>query len=188
MKDLFSPGNLITVAGGVLTVVGAVAYGTGNANLSLPTIFYGIPILLGGLALKSSELPPARRVVPASTFKTQREAATPELGKLLADVTRWRYGQKAHLESSLEALKLWDEDTPPQLEEIEEFNGAQGYGLRMRFALGSVSLVRWQEKQERLGRFFAKGLQAELDDLGGNRIDLRLLQTGAPAAGQHGDQ
>ena len=37
-------GSLVTIAGGVLTVVGAVAYGTGNANLSLPTIFYGIPI------------------------------------------------------------------------------------------------------------------------------------------------
>ena len=110
MKDLLSPGNLITVAGGVLTVVGAIAYGTGNANLSLPTIFYGIPILLGGLALKSSELPPAVRVTPASTFKAEREAAPEELGKLLADVTRWRYGQKAHLESSLEALKLWDEE------------------------------------------------------------------------------
>lgn len=188
MKDLFSPGNLITVAGGVLTVVGAVAYGTGNANLSLPTIFYGIPILLGGLALKSSELPPARRVVAATTFKAERDAATPELGKLLADVTRWRYGQKAHLESSLEALKLWDEDTPPQLEEIEELNGPEGYGLRMRFSLGAVGLERWQEKQERLGRFFAKGLRAELDDLGGDRIDLRLLQTEAPAAGQHGEQ
>ena len=64
MKDLFSPGSLVTVAGGVLTVVGGVAYATGSANLSLPTIFYGIPILLGGLALKSSELPPARRVTP----------------------------------------------------------------------------------------------------------------------------
>ena len=38
MKDLLSPGSLVTMAGGVLTVVGAVAYGTGNANLSLPTI------------------------------------------------------------------------------------------------------------------------------------------------------
>ena len=188
MKDLFSPGNLITVAGGVLTVVGAVAYGTGNANLSLPTIFYGIPILLGGLALKSSELPPARRVVPANTFKAEREAATPELGKLLADVTRWRYGQKAHLESSLESLKLWDEDTPPQLIEIEEIHGTEGYGLRLRFELGAVELKRWEEKQERLGRFFAKGLRAELEDLGGERIDLRLLQTGGPAAGQHGEQ
>ena len=188
MKDLFSPGNLITVAGGVLTVVGAVAYGTGNANLSLPTIFYGIPIFLGGLALKSSELPPAKRVVPANTFKAEREAAAPELGKLLADVTRWRYGQKAHLESSLEALKLWDDDTPPQLLEIEELHGAEGYGLRLRFELGAVSLERWTEKQERLGRFFAKGLHADLQDLGGDRIDLRLLQAAAPAAGQHGGQ
>lgn len=48
MKDFFSPGSLVTIAGGVLTVVGATAYATGSANLSLPTIFYGIPILLGG--------------------------------------------------------------------------------------------------------------------------------------------
>ena len=69
MNDLLSPGSLVTIAGGVLTVVGAVAYGTGAANLSLPTIFYGIPILLGGLALKSSELPPAKRVTPKAQFK-----------------------------------------------------------------------------------------------------------------------
>ena len=76
------PNNLITVAGGVLTVVGAVAYGTGNANLSLPTIFYGIPILLGGLALEIIELPPAKRVVPANTFKAQREATQPRAGAI----------------------------------------------------------------------------------------------------------
>ena len=175
MKDLFSPGSLVTVAGGVLTVIGAVAYSTGSANLSLPTIFYGIPIFLGGLALKSSELPPARRVIPAATLKTERERAQPELGKLLGDVTRWRYGQKAHLESSLEALKLWDEDNPPQLEEIEELTSADGYGLRLRFQLNAVPLERWQEKRERLGRFFAKGLRAELKALDGDRFDLMLL-------------
>ena len=188
MKDLFSPGNLITVAGGVLTVVGVVAYTTGNANLSLPTIFYGIPILLGGLALKSSELPPARRVVPAATFKAQRDGAPPELVKLLADVTRWRYGQKAHLESSLEALKLWDEDTPPQLLEIEEFSKAESYGLRLRFSLGAVGLERWQEKQERLGRFFAKGLRANLHEVDPDHIDLLLLSDAVPPTGQHGGQ
>ena len=175
MKDFFSPGSLVTIAGGVLTVVGATAYATGSANLSLPTIFYGIPILVGGLALKSSELPPAIRVTPVKTFQKEREAAAPELGKLLGDVTRWRYGQKAHLESSLEALKLWDEDTPPQLEEIEELHSDSGYGLRMRFSLGAIPLQRWQEKQDRLGRFFAKGLRAELTDLGDGRIDLQLL-------------
>ena len=44
MKDLFSPGSLLTVAGAVLTVIGSVAYATDSPNLSLPTIFYGIPI------------------------------------------------------------------------------------------------------------------------------------------------
>ena len=178
MKDLLSPGSLVTVAGGALTVIGATAYATGNANLSLPTIFYGIPILLGGLALKSSELPPALRVTPPNAMKQLREQAPEELVKLLGDVTRWRYGQKAHLESSLEALKLWDDDTPPQLEEIEELESSGGYGLRMRFSLGAIPLQRWQDKQDRLGRFFAKGLRAELTDLGDGRIDLQLLPAG----------
>ena len=178
MKELLSPGSLVTVAGGALTVIGATAYATGNANLSLPTIFYGIPILLGGLALKSSELPPALRVTPPNAMKQLREQAPEELVKLLGDVTRWRYGQKAHLESSLEALKLWDDDTPPQLEEIEELESSGGYGLRMRFSLGAIPLQRWQDKQDRLGRFFAKGLRAELTDLGDGRIDLQLLPAG----------
>ena len=91
------------------------------------------------------------------------------------DVTRWRYGQKAHLESSLEALKLWDDDNPPQLEEIEELDTQDGYGLRMRFQLGAVSLERWTEREARLGRFFAKGLRAEIKDLGGDQLDLLLL-------------
>ena len=159
---------------GVLTVIGAVA--TPPAAPTQPADnLLRIPIFLGGLALKSSELPPARRVIPAATLKTERERAQPELGKLLGDVTRWRYGQKAHLESSLEALKLWDEDNPPQLEEIEELTSADGYGLRLRFQLNAVPLERWQEKRERLGRFFAKGLRAELNALDGDRFDLMLL-------------
>ena len=36
MKDLFSPGSLLTVAGAVLTVIGSVAYATDSPNVSLP--------------------------------------------------------------------------------------------------------------------------------------------------------
>ena len=187
MNELISPGSLITIAGGVLTVVGALAYGAGNANLSLPTIFYGIPILLGGLALKSSELPPARRVIPKAQFREEREAASPELVKLLNDVTRWRYGQKAHLESSLEALKLWDEDKPSQLLEIEEISSEDGYGLRMRFACEAVGLERWQERRERLGRFFAKGLEAQILPLENDQLDLTLLPKSDATTGEHGE-
>ena len=89
MKDLFSPGSLLTVAGAVLTVIGSVAYATDSPNLSLPTIFYGIPIFLGGLALKSSELPPAERLTKPAEFKELREAsATDGQSKLLKDFTK----------------------------------------------------------------------------------------------------
>ena len=155
MKDLLSPGSLVTVAGGALTVIGATAYATGNANLSLPTIFYGIPILLGGLALKSSELPPALRVTPPNTMKQLREQAPEELVKLLGDVTRWRYGQKAHLESSLEALKLWDDDTPRSWRKSKN-SIPLGATTCECLQPGAIPLQRWQDKQDRLGRFFAR--------------------------------
>jgi hypothetical protein len=98
-------------------------------------------------------------------------------------VTRWRYGQKAHLESSLEALKLWDEDRPPQLETVEELETADGYGLRLRFALGGVAIERWQERQQRLGRFFGEGLQADLIPDGAEHLLLSLLPLAAALSG-----
>jgi hypothetical protein len=175
MQSFLSPGSLVTIAGSLLTVIGSIAYLDDNANLSLPTIFYGIPILLGGLALKSSELPPAERLTPPASLQALREdPANEPLRKLLADVTRWRYGQKAHLESSLEALKLWDEEAPPQLLAVEELDHG-GYGLRLLFELNGVSAERWQERRERLGRFFGPGLRAELAEAGSGRLSISLL-------------
>ena len=181
MNVLTSPGSLVTIAGATLTVIGSIAYATDSPTISLAGVFYGVPILLGGLALKSSELPPAERLTPPQQLRSLREQASSEpLRRLLGDVTRWRYGQKAHLESSLEALKLWDEDHPPQLLSAEELNHSGGYGLALVFRLEGVPLERWQERRERLGRFFGKGLQASLEPLSGDRLKLTLV----PAAGQ----
>tara|TARA_Y100001968_G_scaffold331404_1_gene385962 strand:+ start:653 stop:1195 length:543 start_codon:yes stop_codon:yes gene_type:complete len=175
MKELISPANLITVTGSVLTVIGCIAYLTGSANLSVPTLFYGFPIFLGGLALKSTEIKPAKRIVPAELFSEARKKAPEELTKLVSDVTRWRYGQHAHLESSLKVLNLWDQANPPQLIEIEEMETNSGYSLRLRFLIAGVSIERWKEKEERLSRFFAKGLKAELISNNPKEIDLMLL-------------
>jgi hypothetical protein len=91
MQAFLSPGSLVTVAGAVLTVIGSIAYLGDNANLSLPTIFYGIPILLGGLALKSSELPPPQRLTPPNSLRELRQNPdNAPLSRLLADVTRWQ--------------------------------------------------------------------------------------------------
>jgi hypothetical protein len=177
---LRSPGTWVTLAGTALTVVGSLAYLRDDANLSLPTIFYGLPILIAGLALKSSELPPAARVIPPGQLRELRDQPSSEpLRRLLADVSRWRYGQKAHLESSLESLKLWNDDNPPQLLSVEELSLPEGYGLRLEFELHGVPAARWFERQERLGRFFGTGLKAELDQPRAGRLNLRLLPAAA---------
>ncbi len=175
MKKFFSPATVITIAGALLTVIGGKAYLSNAANLSVPTLFYGFPIFLAGLALKNSELPPAKRVVPPSLFAKLREAGPPELTKLINDVTRWRYGQNVHLESSLKALKLWDENSPPYLKEIEELEINGGFGVRLNFEIRGVSIDRWEDKQERLGRFFAKGLQAKLQFPAEGELDLMII-------------
>ena len=175
MNKLLSPGNLITIGGASLSLIGLTAYFTDATNLSVPTFFYGVPIFLIGISLKTTEVPPALRVVPSTKFDSERKKAPEELGKLVKDVTRWRYGQSCQLESSLRVLKLWDIDNPPQLIEVEELVKDGNYGLRMRFKMAGVSLERWNDKKERLGRFFAKGLCAELFCPTPGEIDLTLL-------------
>ena len=156
MNKLLSPASLITIGGASLSLIGLTAYFTDATNLSVPTFFYGVPIFLIGISLKTTEVPPASRVVQATKFASERDKAPEELGKLVKDVTRWRYGQSCQLEASLRVLKLWDIDNPPQLLEIEELVNDGNYGIRMRFKMAAVSLERWNAQKERLGRFFAK--------------------------------
>ena len=160
MKNLLSPGNLITITGGVLAFIGMSAYFSDSVNLSVPTFFYGVPIFLIGLGLKTAEIPPVK-LINKESFKENKYQRPLELTNLVKDVTRWRYGQKAHLESSLEALKLWNEENPPQLLELEELNKNEKTGLRMRFEINSIPVQEWIDKQDRLNRFFAKGLESE---------------------------
>ena len=182
MNKLFSPGSIITVTGAVLSVIGLVAYFSNATNLSVPTFFYGVPILLIGLSLKTVELPPAKRVVPISKLSKIREQGAKELAAVLKDVTSFKYGPAAHLESSLKVLKLWDIDNPPTLLEVEELDVNGRYGLRLRFKIAGVPLDRWQAKQDRLSRFFAKGLKAELISPSSELIDLMLLPEASPKA------
>ena len=176
MNPLFSPGSIITVTGAMLSVIGLLAYFTNATNLSVPTFFYGVPILLVGLSLKTVELPPAKKVGSSSALvpDIDKESAE-ELRKVVKDVTGWKYGPAAHLESSLKVLNLWDQAEPPQLLEIEEMETMEGYGLRLRFKMAGVAINRWQEKEERLGRFFAKGLEAKLVSNDPKEVDLMLL-------------
>ncbi|WP_320664127.1 DUF2854 domain-containing protein [Prochlorococcus sp. MIT 1223] len=175
MNPLFSPGSIITVTGAMLSVIGLLAYFTNATNLSVPTFFYGVPILLIGLSLKTVELPPAKKVGTSYTLSPKSEKeSTNELKKVVKDVTGWKYGPASHLESSLKVLNLWDIDNPPRLIEVEELASINGYGIRLRFELAGVSLERWKEKEARLSRFFAQGLKAEITSPSSGVLDLAL--------------
>ena len=136
------------------------AFFTESVNLSVPTFFYGVPILLIGLALKTSEVAPVQ-LINKEVFQTDQFNRPKEITELVKDVTKWRYGIQAHLESSLEVLKLWNEENPPKLLELEEITKHDRNGLRMHFEINSVPIDDWIKRQDRLNRFFAKGLESE---------------------------
>ncbi|TGG77971.1 MAG: DUF2854 domain-containing protein [Aphanocapsa feldmannii 277cV] len=178
MTALRSPGSLVTVAGASLTVFGAIAYAADQPGLNLLGFFYGIPVLIGGFALKSSELPPVPWMEPptAETRALRSSAATEVQRKLVAELTRWRYGQAAHLEVSLQALRLWDEDAPPRVEGLREGVLAGAYALSLRIAPGRGGAAPWHERRERLERFFGPDLRVTVSDAEADRIDLLLLR------------
>jgi len=173
MKNFYSPANVITIAGGTLSFIGMTAFFTESVNLSVPTFFYGVPILLIGLALKTSEVPPVI-LINKDLFQKDNFNRPKEITNLVKDVTKWRYGIQAHLESSLEVLKLWNEENPPRLLELEEITKDEKNGLRMHFEINSVPIDEWIKRKDRLNRFFAKGLESEfiIDD---NKKEIDLI-------------
>ena len=173
MKDFYSPANVITITGGALSFIGMTAFFTEAVNLSVPTFFYGVPILLIGLALKTSEVAPVQ-LINKEFFQRDKFNRPKEITELVKDVTKWRYGIQAHLESSLEALKLWNEENPPKLLELEEITKNDRNGLRMHFEINSVPIDDWIKKQDRLNRFFAKGLESEFI-INDNKKELDLI-------------
>ena len=174
--------SLGLIVGGALTIVGFVAYATGNATLNLAGLFYGVPILLGGLALKASELKPVpfSQPTPPEILALREQQATPTQNQIRKDVTRYRYGQKAHLDESLERLGLSPTDEErPVLIGLRETEVDGTYTLIMEFDSPLISLEMWQNKREKLEKFFGPGIRTELTQLEESRVDVALIAVGS---------
>jgi hypothetical protein len=169
--------------GAILFAVGFWAYGKGNSTLNLIGFFYGFPILLGGFAFKSSEVTPIPVIVDESeavlALRKLQETATQK--QLRKDVTRYRYGIKAHLDEILEKLGMspTNEERPvlsglyEEISQFEETNGA--YSLVLRFRSPLMSFEAWQQKQDKLTRFFGPGIVAVVAELENKEVDLKLI-------------
>ncbi|WPF89531.1 DUF2854 domain-containing protein [Cyanobacterium aponinum AL20118] len=164
--------------GSILTVIGFVAYGTGNSTLNLAGFFYGIPLLLGGLALKAAELKPIpflKETTP-EVLALRKEKATATQNQLRLDVTRYRYGQEAHLDEALQRLGLSPtDDERPILTKIQEDKIDNHYALILYFESPLIKLETWQEKQEKITKFFGPGIEAKISLAGENEIELALI-------------
>lgn len=173
-----SLGSFGLVVGGILAVIGFVAYGTGNSTLNLIGFFYGIPIFLGGMALKAAELTPVPVTQPTSPeiLALRAQQATTTQNQVRGDVTRYRYGQKAHLDTSLERLGLSPTDEErPDIVGLREAEIEGAYALILEFESPMISLDSWQAKRDKIERFFGPGVQAVLDQPSEDHIELSLI-------------
>ncbi len=165
------------VVGLILGVIGVIAYAKGNATLNLVGFFYGLPLILGGFAFKSSEVTPVGPLVePTPTILEARETQGTQIQKQLRqDVTKYRYGIKAHLDEVLGKLGLspTDEERPVLVAFTEELIDGK-YTVSLRFESPLISLEVWQGKEERLTRFFGPDIVAMVSQPEEKVIDLRL--------------
>lgn len=180
MLRQISLGSLGLSVGGVLFIVGLAAYFTANATLNLVGFFYGIPILLGGLALKAAELKPVPLSQPTTpkVLALREEQATATQNQIRQDVTRYRYGQEAHLDTTLSHLGLSPTDEErPVITGLQETEIAGAYTLVLEFYSPLIPLEVWQQKQQKMTSFFGPRVQVEVTQPAENEIDLALIST-----------
>ncbi|WP_250122380.1 DUF2854 domain-containing protein [Chroococcidiopsis sp. CCMEE 29] len=173
-------GTLGLILGGVLTVVGFTAYFGGNATLNLVGFFYGIPLFLGGLALKAAELKPVPVSQPttAETLALRQQQATATQNQIRRDITRYRYAQKAHLDSSLSHLSLSPTDEErPVIKGLRETEIEGAYALILEFDSPLIPLEVWQQKQEKMENFFGPGVEIKVTQPNEDEIELALIAT-----------
>jgi hypothetical protein len=183
MLRQFSLGTVGLIVGGVLSIVGFTAYFLDNPTLNLVGFFYGIPLLLGGFALKAAELKPVpfSQPTPEEVVGLREQQATATQNQIRQDVTRYRYGQEAHLDSSLDYLGLSPSDEErPILQFIREEAIEGAYALVLEFESPLIKFEDWQKKRDKIERFFGPGLRVELHSLPSEddeRVELALIAT-----------
>ena len=167
------------ILGGIITTIGIIAYPLDYAALNIGGLFYGVPILLGGLALKAAELKP----IPYSDEPSEEiialreEQATSTQNQVRKDITRFRYGQEAHLDESLERVGLSPaDDQRPELVSLYETKIDGAYTLILQFYSPLVDFETWQKQQEKVTKFFGPDIKAEVSQPEEDRVDLALIK------------
>ncbi len=164
------------VVGGFLTLGGFIAYFSNNATLNLVGFFYGFPLLLGGLALRASELKPVPLVTTPELVNLRSQQATVTQNKIRKDITRYEYGQNVHMEDALNFLGLNPTDEQrPTIVGLRELETDGAYTLIMEFHSPLISLEEWQKKHEKMTRYFGPGVTVVITQPQEEQIEVGLI-------------
>lgn len=130
----FSLGNLVCLLGIVITLASFVEYlGGSNSetlNVSGLGFIYGIPVFLAGAALKYAEIEPVPAYSGTNGEMAFEKYATETIKKIKQDVTRHRYGDEAHLDTTVKKLGLVVPGKAyPQLRELRQEMSADQQSL-----------------------------------------------------------
>jgi len=161
----FSLGTFTLFLGLTITFVSFYQYFSSQNSLTSLGFIYGLPIALGGFALKYAEINPVPVDSDEKGDAIFEAKANDTLRKVKEDVTRHRYGDEAHLELALEKLGLVVEGKGfPQMMKIIQRNQRGELAFTMEFQSKDTPFKTWADPQRirKYETFFGGDLNAEV--------------------------
>jgi hypothetical protein len=190
----FSLGNLVIGGGILVTVLSFAEYlsnsGGDGLNVSGLGFVYGIPITLAGAALKYAEIDPVPCITSPGAEAVFEKKATEIIKKIKQDVTRHRYGDEAHLDTTVKKLGLVVPGKAyPQLKELrEEVNDDGELAFTMVWQSLETPYKMWADdkRRKRYETFFGPGVGAEVVKIDAEQrlVGIRLT-TGGPLSEEY---
>lgn len=182
----FSLGNLVILAGVLITVLSFAEYlsdsGSEGLNVSGLGFVYGIPVFLAGAALKYAEIEPVPVFSTPGGERAYKAKATETIEKIKQDVTRHRYGDEAHLDTTVKKLGLVVPGKAyPQLRELreEEIDGELAFTIVWQSLDTPYKMWAEERRVKKYENFFGPGVKAEVVKIDAEQrlVGIRLTTT-----------
>jgi Protein of unknown function (DUF2854) len=184
----FSLGNLVVFSGLFVTIASFVDYlSTNSDTLSVSGLgfVYGIPIFLAGAALKYAEIDPVPVYSTAKGAAMYEVKATDTITKIKQDVTRHRYGDEAHLDTTVKKLGLVVPGKAyPQLRELREEEQDGELVFTMVWQSVDTPYKMWADERRisKYETFFGPGVTAEVVKIDAEQRLVGIKLTTTPAS------
>jgi len=190
----FSLGKFVFGGGVLVTVLSFAEYLTnsGGDGLSISGLgfVYGVPICVAGAALLYAEIEPVPCKSSPGAESVFESKATEIIKKIKQDVTRHRYGDEAHLDTTVRKLGLVVPGKAyPQLKELRENVEEDGeLAFTMVWQSLDTPYKMWADdkRRKKYETFFGPGVGAEVVKVDAEQRMVGIkLTTGGPLSEEY---